>query len=168
MKFYLLPSLCLLFACSKQPTEQEVTSIEAKEKAEIEVEGDYNLPGIWAKATPIENFTQASCNEDMEQVMENAPKASTKIENGDLILTYPNAHFRCDQAVQGFVKQTDNGYSVLIQPAEMNPGMVAKCDCGYTLEAKLPHVKSNDIRVFHRGDNHGSEATLREITVESK
>ena len=164
MNSYLLHSLCILCACSKQPTEQETTKI----KEDVKIEGDYNLPGIWAEATLIEHFTQASCNEDMEAVMEHAPTASTKVVNDELVLTYPNAHFRCDQAVQGFVKQTDNGYSVLIQPAEMNPVLVAKCDCGYTLEAKLPTIESNDVRVFHRGDNHGREATLREIRVESE
>ncbi len=166
MKSYPLHALCLLFACSRQQTEQVAAKVEGEAEQATEVE--YNLPGIWAEATLIEHFTQAICNEDMEEVMENAPKASTKVVNDTILLTYPNAHFRCDQAVQGYVKRTDNGYSVLIQPTEMNPFMVAKCDCGYTLEAKLPNIKPNDVRVFHRGDNHGGEAIIREITVESK
>ena len=97
MKSFPFHTLCLLFACSKQPTEQIATKVEGE--GEVEGKVKYNLPGIWAEATLIENFTQASCNEDMEQVMENAPKASTKIVNGELILSYPNAHFRCDQPV---------------------------------------------------------------------
>ena len=172
MKSYALPTLCLLFACSTQPTEQVATKIQGEAdgdgEVEEEVEVGYNLLGIWADATLIENFTQASCNEDMEDVMASAPKASTRVVDDSVVLTYPNAHFRCDQPVQGFVKQTDSGYFVLIQPVEMNPVMVAKCDCGYTLEATLPTANSNDVRVFHRGDNHGREATLREIKVEAK
>jgi len=166
MQSFPFHTLWLLFACSKQPTEQVATKVE--EEKEVEGEMEYNLPGVWVEATLIENFTQASCNEDMEQVMENAPKATTKIVNDNIILRYPNAHFRCDQPVQGFVRQTKTGYFVLVQPKEMNPVMVAKCDCGYTLEAKLPTIKSNDVRVFHRGDNHGGESTIREITVESE
>ena len=162
MKFHPIHTLSILVACSRQ-TPDELAS-----KIEEEVVMEYNLPGIWAKATMIETFTQASCNEDMEQVMENAPKASSRVVDDTVILTYPNAHFRCDQAVQGFAIQTNSGYSVLIQPIEMNPLTVAKCDCGYTLEATLPNVKSNSVRLFHRGDNHGKEGTIREIQVEAK
>ena len=166
MKSYPLHALCLLFACSRQPTDQVPDKVEGEAEQATEVE--YNLPGIWAKATLIKDFTQAICNEDMEAVMENAPKATTKVVNDELVLTYPNAHFRCDQPVQGFVTETKTGYAVLVQPKEMNPVMVAKCDCGYTLQATLPTIKSNDVRVFHRGDNHAGESTIREITVESE
>ena len=145
--------ISLTFACSSTPEQ---------------VETPYNLPGIWSTAILIENFTQEECNEDMEAVMESAPKASVKAVNDSLIITYPNAHFRCDQAVQGFIKQTEKGYSILIQPKELNPAMVAKCDCGYKLVATLPKTKSNDVRVFHRGDNFVSESTIRESQVISE
>ena len=124
-----------------------------------------DLPGIWKEATVIDNFKQETCNENMDEVTATAPKAFTKIVDGNLRITYPNAHFRCDQDVQAFVKKRDDGYAILVQPKELNPVMVAKCDCGYTLTATLPNVTVNAIRLFHRGDNHGREATIREITV---
>ena len=151
MTFQLFTLLCHLVACSKPQITADV---------------EYDLPGFWTDATLIQHFNQGKCNEDMDEVTANAPKASTKIVEGKLILTYPNAHYRCDQSVQGFVRQKDNGYAVLVQPIEMNPVMVAKCDCGYTLTAILPNVTANEVRLFHRGDNHAGEATIREIAVE--
>ena len=151
MTSHLFTLLCHLLACSKPQVTTEI---------------EHDLPGFWTGARLIQDFNQETCNEDMDEVTANAPKASTKIVEGNLILTYPNAHFRCDQSVQGFIKQRDDRYAVLVQPIEMNPVMVAKCDCGYTLTATLPNVTANEIRLFHRGDNHDGEATIREITVE--
>ena len=141
------------FACSGQPEP---------------VENPYDLPGIWSKATLIESFTQAECNENMFELTATAPRALVNTSEDSLVITYPNAHFRCDQTVQGFVKQSDDGYAILIQPVDMDPIMAAKCDCGYTLEVTLPKLKSNTIRVFHRGDNFGGESTIREIKVVSE
>ena len=129
---------------------------------------DYSVPGTWVDTTRIGEVTQTSCNEDMTQIIETVPKASTKVLNDSLIITYPNAHFRCDQSVQAFVKHTKNGYAVMIQPTEMNPVFVAKCDCGYNIEATIPNAKSKELRLFHRGDNFGRESIIREIQVESK
>ena len=145
--------LCLFFACLNKPSQ---------------IQTDYSLPGTWADATLMVNLKQAPCNEDMTELFESVPKASTKVLNENLIITYPNAHFRCDQSVQAFVKETKNGYSVLIQPTEMNPVFVAKCDCGYNLEATIPNAQSKTLRLFHRGDNFGKESIIREIQVESK
>ena len=116
----------------------------------------------------IDNFKQETCNEDMDEVTATAPKAFTKIVDGNLVITYPNAHFRCDQDVQAFVKEREDEYAILVQPKELNPVMVAKCDCGYTLTATLPNVTVNEVRLFHRGDNHGGEGTIREISVASE
>ena len=152
MRHVYFSSISLTFACSTTPEQ---------------VETPYNLPGIWSKATLI-SLTQEECNENMTEVTASAPKASVKEVNDNLVITYPNAHFRCDQTVQGFMRQSDDGYSILIQPTEMEPKMAAKCDCGYTLHATLPKAKSNSVRVFHRGDNLGRESTIREIRVESE
>ncbi|MAA78110.1 MAG: hypothetical protein CL916_02535 [Deltaproteobacteria bacterium] len=153
MTHHFFHALYFLFACSNTPSDFDM---------------DYSVPGTWADATRIEEVTQASCNEDMTQVIETIPKASTKFLNDNLIITYPNAHFRCDQSVQAFVKYTKKGYAVLMQPTEMNPVWVAKCDCGYNLETSIPNAKSKELRLFHRGDSFGRESIIREIQVESK
>ena len=150
---YFFHTLYLFFACSNKPPE---------------IKTDDNLPGTWADATLIADVKQASCNEDMTQIIESIPKASTQFLNDNLVITYPNAHFRCDQNVQAFLKQINNTYAVLIQPTEMNPVLVAKCDCGYNIEVTIPNAKLKDLRLFHRGDNFGGESVVREIKVESK
>ena len=146
-------ALYLLFACLNTHTK---------------IETDYTLPITWEDALLIENMKQTSCNEDMTQVLESVPKASTTFQNNNLVITYPNAHFRCDQNVQAFVKQTKHEYAVLIQPTEMNPMFVAKCDCGYNLETTILNAKSKELRLFHRRDNVGRDSIIREIQIESK
>ena len=146
-------ALYLLFACLGKHTK---------------IEADYTLPSTWTDAVLIEDMKQTSCNEDITQILESVPKASTNFQNNNIVINYPNAHFRCDQNVQAFVKQTTNGYAVLIQPTEMNPMWVAKCDCGYNLETTILNAKSKELRLFHRRDNFGKDSIIREIQIESK
>jgi len=150
MKNHLISSLLLLFSCSNPVPK---------------IEQDYSLPDTWDGAVLVKDFQQKACNEDMIAVTENPPKAIAKVSNGNLIISYPLAHFRCDQPVEALAKETDNEVAILIQPVEMNPVFVAKCDCGYNLVATIPNVNPQKVVLFHRSDSYAGKSTTRSIPV---
>jgi hypothetical protein len=56
---------------------------------------------------------------------------------GSVSIAYHNAHFRCNQTVEGFVRPNSQTLDVLVQPVDMNPATVAKCDCLYEITIGL-------------------------------
>ena len=151
MKNHLTHTLFLLISCSNQVPE---------------IEQDYSSPEAWDGAELVQNLQQKNCNEDMFEVRKNRPNAIAKVSNGNLIISYPLAHFRCDQPVQAFKKETDNEIAILIQPVEMNPLFVAKCDCGYDLVAKIPSTNVHNVVLFHRSDGSSGDSTIKSVPVE--
>ena len=93
MKNYLIYSLFLLFSCSKTAPK---------------IEQDYSLPETWDGAVLVKDFQQKTCNEDMIAVTDTPPKAFAKVSNGNITISYPLAHFRCDQLVEALARKTDN------------------------------------------------------------
>jgi hypothetical protein len=91
-----------------------------------------DLPEGWKDAAPIESFQQSACDgSPYEGAREQAEFSAA---SGRIRVSYDPAHFRCSQSVEGFVKIGDDGAAILVQPIDMNPSSVARCDCLYTID----------------------------------
>ena len=114
---------------------------------------DADLPTGWEDAARIENLVQHDCQSsalaiDPPEGVRFAPGAS------QLEVTYDHAHFRCEQRVEGFVRQSKGTLELLVQPIEMDPSSVARCDCRYEIAIQLP-VRSGSYaaKLYRRWDN---------------
>tara|TARA_B100000683_G_C12304002_1_gene479428 strand:+ start:96 stop:557 length:462 start_codon:yes stop_codon:yes gene_type:complete len=122
-----------------------------------------DLPVGWEDATPIDQLQQSECEGDPYELEENNEESllSGGIENGELQLQFSKADFRCDQEVEGFHMVEDGALSILIQPQDMNPSMVAKCNCLYNIDLSIPGLGEIDtIDVYKRSDRYGGEPSM--------
>jgi hypothetical protein len=70
-----------------------------------------------------------------------------------LQVSLAGAQFRCAQALEAFVQREGDRVSVLVQPVDMHPRSVAKCDCLYPLTFTLEGaVDATSLSVSTRGD----------------
>ena len=131
-----------------------------------------NLPEGWEDAQPIDDFTQAECAGDpyLDEVegvpVENNVEPITfSVEGNRLDIQYNQAIFRCEQTVEGFQMMDGDSISVLIQPQDMSPSQVAKCDCFYDIEISIGEISSGeyDVEVFHRNDEYGGESEVQRV-----
>jgi uncharacterized protein involved in high-affinity Fe2+ transport len=120
-----------------------------------------DLPQGWEQATLIEDFHQSACN---GSPYDGTPEAMTASANENSVhIAYEPAHFRCAQTVQGFVKKGAGTVDVLVQPVDMNPASVAKCDCLYGLDMNVPADSGGySITVYRRWDHKsGADSPLQ-------
>ena len=124
-----------------------------------------DLPSGWEDAKPIDELQQSECEGDPYEAEDNDESSLTGgIENEELQLQYSKATFRCDQAVEGFHMIEDGKLSILIQPQEMNPSMVAKCDCLYDIDISIIGLEDiNTIDVYKRSDGYAGEPSMRHV-----
>ena len=128
-----------------------------------------NLPDGWEDATRIEVFDQAECItpdpelDGLEQDEDDFYQISGAINNNALDITYLAAEFRCSQSVEGFHMVDGNLISILVQPIDMKPRMVAKCGgCQYDIEMSVPVAQqdSYEVEVYHRTDAYAGDPTM--------
>lgn len=74
-------------------------------------------------------------------------------ENTAIQVTGDPLHFRCAQQVEGFYQWVDGEVHVLVQPEDMDPSMVAGCDCAYTVRMTVPEAPPATVRLFRRWDD---------------
>ncbi len=126
-----------------------------------------DLPDGWDDADPVDDFVQSPCAGSpydgvAESILADAGAATLEVE----LTAVP---FRCDQEVEAFVRNrlanrelifgTDQAVDLLVQPRDMDPNLVAKCDCLYDLSVSLDALSAGEVQLaaFRRGDNHNSE-----------
>lgn len=117
-----------------------------------------DLPQGWDTAKLIEDLQQTECT---GSPYDGTPEAMTASPNGKAIhIAYEPAHFRCAQSVQGFARTASGKIDILVQPIDMNPATVAKCDCMYGVHVDLP-VKSGTyaVGVYRRWDHKSGADT---------
>lgn len=114
--------------------------------------GCVDLPEGWEDAEPIPDFYQRQCSggDPYGETNERIEAESTADAIG---LDYLEAHFRCAQTVEGFYKTDGDTVEVLVQPEDMNPRMVAACDCLYDISMTLPVAPPMTVTLFRRWDN---------------
>ena len=127
-----------------------------------------DLPDGWENAVKVDGVTQSECQDSAYD--ENVIDTFSGVVNGNSIdLMYTNAHFRCSQDIEVFQIKEEDIYKFLIQPADMNPSAVAKCDCLYDISWKTEDITTDSyVFTLHtRGDHKSGRDTPKEIaTVE--
>lgn len=122
-----------------------------------------DLPEGWANASPVNTFTQGSCTGSAydPNVHEMLDVTTTP---GLVTVGYHNAHFRCEQAVEGFFRTSSTDIELLVQPVDMNPASFAACDCLYEITAELA-VRSGtySVGVFRRWDHKSGSDGLTSV-----
>jgi hypothetical protein len=75
-----------------------------------------------------------------------------------------DARYRCNQSVCAYLDASDVEAKVLLQPCEMSPSTVARCECSYSFDVpvKLPPTTSQ-VSVELRSDAYGSEPTTQAL-----
>lgn len=120
-----------------------------------------DLPGDWQSARAVENLHQTACEGSPYDGTKEAMTASASDRSIEVI--YEPAHFRCAQSVQGFMKTSAASVDVLVQPVDMNPASVAKCDCMYGIHMNVPVQSGNySVSVYRRWDHlSGADDALK-------
>lgn len=108
-----------------------------------------DLPEGWAGASPLP-LTQSACDGDPY-----AGDPNERVEAGEdgASVRYLEAHFRCEQDVEAFGLEQDGVLGVLVQPVDMNPRVVARCDCLYNLDIGLQGSTAGEVELWRRWDN---------------
>lgn len=86
---------------------------------------------------------------------------SLTVSGNDIKVTYKFAHFRCAQKVKMYSKLEGKNITITVRPIDMNPSMVAGCDCEYNLSGKVGPFSSGKytVTVFRQWDrSQDSEA----------
>jgi hypothetical protein len=100
-----------------------------------------DLPPGWEGADHVTSLTQHDCGGspldegDSERAMFLPGRNRLEIE-------YSDAHFRCQQGVEGFYKDAGGTLEVLVQPVDMSPSSVAACDCLYDIDIVIDSLAS--------------------------
>ena len=111
-----------------------------------------DLPPGWEGAEHVTKLTQSKCAGSEHDVDASATFLPAK---GKLTLEYEHARFRCQQEVEGFYKDAGGMLEVLVQPVDMDPGVVASCDCIYDIDIVIEALASGSRQavLYRRGDN---------------
>lgn len=117
------------------------------------------LPVDWRDAARTEAFEQSACTGDVAELSQRSgPRMTARAEKGRLLVDYLDAQFRCDQALAGYVKVRGEKVDVLVQPADMHPFTVAKCDCLYNVHLEVPGLAAGtyEVTLYRRWDDRHS------------
>ncbi len=91
---------------------------------------------------PVGPDQSRRCGDSPTGAPDDSPHKSIHVDGGlgSVNVAYDDAHFRCDQTVEGFLRTSTGQADFLVQPTDMNPASVADCDCLYdiTMLASVP------------------------------
>jgi hypothetical protein len=115
---------------------------------------DADLPAAWAGARDVV-VDQSACGGD--GAVSNQGKLVLTRDMAQLRGAYEGAPFRCNQRVCAYRVDQGGTTRVLVQPCEMNPAMVTKCDCLYSVTFTLEEVPAGHMVELHRRwDRYGA------------
>jgi hypothetical protein len=132
--------------------------------------GSAELPPDWEDASRIERFRQSGCGNSPASVGP-AETIDVAVTGGTIDINYAHAPFRCQQNVEGFVRETGNALDVLVQPVDMNPAQPTTCSClydlGLTLPARAGSYKPGEytLTIHRRWDNVVAENPLVPVST---
>jgi hypothetical protein len=112
-----------------------------------------DLPSGWSAATRVESLTQAACSGS--PYVGSNERAAFLPGRGRFEVDYRDAHFRCNQKVEGFFKTTGGAIDVLVQPVDMSPDSVTRCDCLYDITVIVGPIPAggHDVTLSRRWDD---------------
>ncbi|MCA9567058.1 MAG: hypothetical protein KC656_04410 [Myxococcales bacterium] len=91
-----------------------------------------DLPVGWEDAEPVASLVQHECDGTPYEPYDVTLDAD--LSGSPVSAAVHNAHFRCAQDVEGFWQWSGDALQILVQPSDMNPRIVAGCDCLYDLD----------------------------------
>lgn len=114
--------------------------------------GGPELPAGWAGAQRIGDFRQTACGGSALEPHDE--RIEVTAGRGALLVDYSDAHFRCEQQVEGFVRGSAGSLDLLVQPVDMHPASVARCDCLYEITLALEGLPPGDhaVTLYRRWD----------------
>lgn len=112
-----------------------------------------DLPAGWESAERVAGLIQLECEGNPYEGYDE--RVAFEAGEGSVVIEYSEAHFRCAQDVEGFVRGETGALDVLVQPVDMDPEMVTACDCLYDITIELDPVRAGEhpITVYRRWDN---------------
>ncbi|HVR21662.1 MAG TPA: hypothetical protein VMS65_18230 [Polyangiaceae bacterium] len=124
------------------------------------------LPAGWEDAERVSNLIQHECAGTA--LVEHDERATFVTSDGSLDVRYEDAHFRCEQDVEGFFKDSGDALDILVQPVDMNPSSPTRCDCLYEITfAIAPLAGSRQATLFRRWDDLNEPNDPVEIASET-
>jgi hypothetical protein len=136
--FLAFPTAVLAFGLNGCATDSETTR---------------DLPSGWQDAERVTDLVQVEC---VDSALDSANETAT-FEPGidSLKVDYREAHFRCEQAVEGFYKVEGRALDILVQPVEMHPSAVAGCDCLYGITFSIKPLSTDAVQatLYRRWDD---------------
>lgn len=113
-----------------------------------------DLPAGWEDATPVASLTQSECAGNPYEAPPDE-RVAGDLASDPLSIEVLEAHFRCAQDVEAYWQQDGERVEVLVQPIDMNPSVVAACDCLFDLdiEVGVPTSPPERLVVYRRWDN---------------
>jgi hypothetical protein len=125
-----------------------------------------DLPADWQGANRVTDLIQLDCQ---GSPLDGSNERATFLPgDGRLGVQYDEAHFRCEQDVEGFYKDAGEALDVLVQPVDMHPSSVAACDCLYDIAIAIERLAAGSRRVtlFRRWDDINEPNDPVEIATE--
>ncbi len=122
-------------------------------------ENHADLPPGWESAQGMVTFSQSACSGSASMPGATPESITVTTGTGSVGVAYHNAHFRCDQPVQGFVTVGGGHLDYLVQPTDMNPSQVAGCDCLYEIAMhSFVAAGPETVTVYRREDHQSGNA----------
>lgn len=130
-----------------------------------------DLPTGWAGALQVSDLIQVEC---ATGTMDFANESATFTTGASsLAVAYEEAHFRCEQDVEGFYKIANDALDILVQPIDMHPDAVAGCDCPYGITFTVKPLEAGTLQatLYRRWDglntpNDPVEIATAQVTIE--
>ncbi len=125
-----------------------------------------DLPAEWKGASVVDSFVQSECGGTPEEGDE--ARVSFTRRGAAIQANLSEARFRCEQEVEGFVKVEEGAIQFLVQPVDMNPSMVAGCDCLYNVTMDVQELAPDvyNVSLSVRGDKQSGQDEPTELFSE--
>jgi hypothetical protein len=119
---------------------------------------DYpDLPKGWEDAERVSHFLQLACpGADSEPGDE---RMDVRGAEREVLIEYYDAPFRCAQELEAYSKESGSQLDVLVQPVDMHPENVTKCDCLYELHLLVEtwQERRYAVDLYRRWDHFNSD-----------
>ena len=112
-----------------------------------------DLPPGWEDAERVASLSQTPCEGD--PYGEHDERVEVDFSGAPVQVDYKEAHFRCAQDVEAFARIEGAALDLLVQPIDMDPKVVAGCDCLYDIAmsvAEYPGVPDR-VSLYRRWDD---------------
>lgn len=92
-----------------------------------------NLPEGWEEASLIVDFAQTVCLDEVDSDEEIVEEIRVNAQSGAAVISWKNVVFRCEQPLEAYLRR-GNQLDVLVQPVDLFPEDIVRCDCRYDLD----------------------------------